>query len=632
MPEITKRRLWRSRSQHHGELIRHYFLFSLGMICAGLILSGALEVYFSRQENFDHFAVVQKEIAVATAFKIEQFLQEHERVLKAATRSRELVSHGFGGDYRWELRRLLVNAPAVTAAVAYDLRGVRRVAATRLRPVTTNKEAAPLDKGLLKNAVDGKVTYGPVYFADGTGPFMSIIVPIERVAGEVIGALKAEVDLKYIGQVMVGVHFGKAGYAYLVSNSGELIAHPDLSLVLQKRNLRTTEQLKVALETDVQDDSPRAFASHNLLGRKVFTSFANVAGVGWLVFVEQPIQEIYEPIFASLFRTSGAFLVALIIALLAILSIRHRVVRPLETLRRGVERIRGGDLTAQIAIRSGDEFEELANEFNSMATNLRNAYGELERKVNQRTQELTFANEKLAEASEQKSRFLANANHELRTPLSSIIGYARILRRDAHGVMTPLQLENLDDLMRNAERLLTLIDELLDIARIEAGKVDLQVQPVDVQEVLHSVILTVQPMINGQAVRLVQDLTPNLPKLMTDGEKLRQILLNLAGNAVKFTEQGEIRLVAGQKGDDLELVVADTGIGIKPEELEKIFEEFHRGQTLNNGNHRGTGLGLAIVKKLVELLGGNISVTSEPGKGSSFTVTLPFQHMLRYPD
>ena len=151
------------------------------------------------------------------------------------------------------------------------------------------------------------------------------------------------------------------------------------------------------------------------------------------MFIERPLEEAYEPIYASLLHTAILLFIGLGVALLATLLVRRRVVRPLETLRKGVELIRKGDFSARLDIKTGDEIEVLADEFNAMAAHLNDAYSSLEHKVVERTEELMAANNKLAEASKLKSQFLANVNHELRTPLSSIIGYARLLRRETEG-------------------------------------------------------------------------------------------------------------------------------------------------------------------------------------------------------
>jgi signal transduction histidine kinase len=614
------------RGRKHGRLVRHYFLASIILISAGLITSGMLEVYFRYQESWEQVGLLQKEIASASASKIEQFVQETERMMRVAAKTRELVRDGLSPDYKWELRRLLVNTPSITEVTAFDVNGVKRAEAQRLRRVVNRgKEDSPAPAALEK-AKQGESYFGPVYFAGGTGPFMTIAVPIERFAGEVIGILQADIDLKYVGQVMSSIRVGKAGHAYLVTGSGHLIAHPDLSLVLQKRDLAQLDQIKAAFRPAWGVGNPSALVTRNMQGEKVFTSYALIPSLGWAVFAEQPIEEVYTPLYASVLRTSGVLLIGLGVALLATLFVSRRVVRPLETLRRGVERIRKGDLTARLDLKTGDEIEILADEFNEMAAHLKQAYTELEQKVAERTQALTIANTKLEEASQQKSQFLANVNHELRTPVSAIIGYGRLVLRATEGQISPLQRENLQDLLANAERLLHLVDGLLDFAKIEAGKMEVRVEPVEVDEVIHGAISTIEPILNDGSVRLVREIAPDIPVLNTDREKLGQIILNLMDNAVKFTERGEIKIMASQQNGSLKLVVSDTGIGIEKEDLNLVFEEFHRGDWSNTKKYRGTGLGLAIVKKFVNLLGGEIAVNSEVGKGSTFTVMLPLDH------
>jgi len=319
----------------------------------------------------------------------------------------------------------------------------------------------------------------------------------------------------------------------------------------------------------------------------------------------------------------GLIVVFLILSAVTIYFLAGRITRPVQELTAQVNRIAAGDLDQTIAVTTKDEIGVLGASFNEMARSLKELYAGLEEKVARRTEQLSTANRKLEQASEHKSRFLANVNHELRTPLSSIIGYARLLRRGTEGQITSLQRENLEDLLRNAERLLGLIDSLLDMAKIEAGKMEVEIEPVRVDELLKRAAATIEPMLNKDKIRLICDAPANLEPVYTDAEKLRQIILNLLGNAVKFTERGEIKISAVQENGNLKLAVGDTGIGIEPGDFDRIFEEFGRGQLIGNGRYFGSGLGLAIVKRLVDLLGGSIRVKSEVGKGSTFTVTLP---------
>jgi hypothetical protein len=228
-----------------GRLVRHYFVLSVVLISGGLITSGVLESYFRYQESQKQLALLQQEVAAAAAFKIQKFVREIESSMKAATKSRDIVLKRLTPEFKFELERLLIVARAITDVVAHDAEGIARVQASRLRATALQamRERAPL--AVLSQVNKGTPYLGPVYFVRGSEPYMSIAVPIERFAGEVIGVLQAEVNLKYIWDVVSGVRVGKAGYAYLVSRSGDLIAHPDISLVLQQHSVAQLDQVRL---------------------------------------------------------------------------------------------------------------------------------------------------------------------------------------------------------------------------------------------------------------------------------------------------------------------------------------------------------------------------------------------------
>jgi len=614
------------RRQRRGRLVRHYFLISLLLIAGGLISSAVLEIYFRYRESQEQISRLENETAAVAALKIERFVQDIVFAIKASTKSREIMQGRVSPEYRFELKRLLYLTPAITEAVALDIDGVKQAHVSRAGTVSQDARSDFASSPGFKRALKGQPDYGPVYFVQNSEPYMTIAYPIEQFAGTVIGVLQAEVNLKLVWDIVSNIRTGEGGYAYVVSRSGDLIAHRDISLVLQRRNLAHLAQVKGAFEVVSGAPRPRVMLASNLEGKRVISSNAFIPSLQWLVIVERPAEEAYAPLYAAMLRTSALLLVGFSMAVLASLFLGRRVVRPLEALRRGVERIGKGDLDHRLDLKTGDEIEILADEFNEMAARLREAYTGLEYKVAERTQELTIANEKLGEASKLKSQFLANVNHELRTPVSAVIGYAHLVLRGTEGQISQLQRENLEDLLRNAERLLSQIDSLLEFSKIEAGKVEAHVELVKVNEVIQAAISTIEPTLNGGGVRIIREIAPGMSALNTDREKLRQIILNLLDNSVKFTDRGEIKIAASQQNGSLKLVVSDTGIGIPKGELDKIFEEFHRGDLSSNKNYRGTGLGLAIVKQFANLLGGEVGVESEVGKGSVFTVTLPLDH------
>ena len=239
--------------------------------------------------------------------------------------------------------------------------------------------------------------------------------------------------------------------------------------------------------------------------------------------------------------------------------------------------------------------------------------------------EIDEKSRQLEVASRHKSDFLANVSHDLRTPLNSIIGFTRIVLRRTGDQIPDLQKENLQKVLISSEHLLSLINTLLDLAKIEAGKMDVIAETVRVEDIVSMATATVEPLLKDGRVRFVRDIPPDLPPLKTDRDKLKQILLNLLSNAAKFTEKGEIKVAAWQENGNVKLTVSDTGIGMKKEALDHIFEEFSQAEKTTASKYGGTGLGLAIVKKFTNLMGGDIVVESEEGKGSRFTITIPME-------
>jgi PAS domain S-box-containing protein len=248
----------------------------------------------------------------------------------------------------------------------------------------------------------------------------------------------------------------------------------------------------------------------------------------------------------------------------------------------------------------------------------------LERRVVERTSELEQANAKLQELDRLKSEFLATMSHELRTPLNSIIGFSAILKQGMAGGLNPEQTKQLEMIHGSARHLLGLINDLLDVSRVEAGRVELFPEQFDPADVLRDVERTLAPMVSTKHLAYSTEIATTLPALFTDRKRLFQIVLNLANNAVKFTEKGTVRVVATASANgQLAIAVHDSGIGIRQENLARLFEAFRQVDGSARRVYEGTGLGLFLVRKLLTMLGGTVDVTSVYGQGSVFSVTLP---------
>jgi len=328
------------------------------------------------------------------------------------------------------------------------------------------------------------------------------------------------------------------------------------------------------------------------------------------------------------FHTNRALLISFAIAtsLLIIagsyLIIRYVIVKPVKHLKEVSEAIATGELNIRSEIQTGDEFEDLSHAFNRMLRNLTNIQErnkklitDLDRKVD----ELARVNMALFEGNRLKSEFLSTMSHELRDPLNSIIGFSEVLLSADN--LTERQHRYAGNIMSSGQRLMALINDILELAKLEAGKMRLHPEPLNPAAVCEHVAALARPQAEKKNIdiRVVAD--ANAPAARQDVGKIHQILGNLLSNAVKFTpEGGWVTLKAACDGNDLVFTVSDTGVGIAPEELELIFEKFRQAANPMTREQGGTGLGLSIVRELAKLLGGDVTVQSELGRGSTFTV------------
>jgi signal transduction histidine kinase len=319
--------------------------------------------------------------------------------------------------------------------------------------------------------------------------------------------------------------------------------------------------------------------------------------------------------------TAISFLASVLLSsILGFILIRYTN-RSFSRLKTGTLRIGSGDLDYRIeGIEDAGEIGELATAFNDMSDKLRNAIAEVRQ-----------AKDDADRANEAKSSFLANVSHELRTPLNAIIGYSEMLFDEVqdHGITDRNQfMSDLDKIIVSGKQLLALINDILDLSKIETGKIEIYPENFSAQELLEQACQTITPMLPNNKNKLEVELAQGLPVFYNDATKFRAIFVNLLSNACKFTSKGTITLRAAPLIGEDELVmfeVQDTGIGMSWEEQEKVFEAFVQADKSTTRNYGGTGLGLAICKDYCEMMGGSISIESEPGAGTSFRVVLPVQ-------
>jgi len=488
----------------------------------------------------------------------------------------------------------------------------------------------------VKQAFAAGVYFGPVYAPrllsnPGARSMEVVVAESERVVGSpegrsipgsgVVGEI---LDLGVIQDLVRQTRLGTSGYVYVIDAGGVPIAHPN-SAAFTNRSL-ALPQVTRALASSQSGST----VGRNFRGQKVLSTWATVGPVGWRVFVEQPESAAFAPVRGKIWRT--ALLLAAFLAVGVGLSVllARRLVRPVKQIRTAAARIGAGAYDERIELRRRDELGGLADELNGMAASLQASVQSLERKVEERTRELQQALTELSRkgrqlevASKHKSEFLANMSHELRTPLNAIIGFSQVLRQGLFGPVNEKQEEYLDDILSSGHHLLSLINDVLDLSKVEAGQVELEVATFSLREALERGVVTVREPATKHGVRLSLELAPGVDLVEGDERRLRQVIFNLLSNAVKFTpEGGEIVVATASRDHEVLISVNDTGPGVPLEDHERIFEEFQQTD-VGVRQREGTGLGLALSKRLVELHGGHIWVESEPGHGSRFVFTLP---------
>jgi signal transduction histidine kinase len=324
----------------------------------------------------------------------------------------------------------------------------------------------------------------------------------------------------------------------------------------------------------------------------------------------------------SLVLTAGFAVAAVLLAWLCGFVISWSFILPVREAQGFLGQVAAGDFGGRMAVANGDEFGALAERMNHMSAELHRLDAE-QRAV---ATELARLNAQLAQASKAKSEFLANMSHELRTPLNAILGFTEMIIDGLYGEVPAEMKEPLADVQVNGRHLLRLINDVLDLAKIESGRMELALSEYSVAEIVGSVRASLRSLAAEKGIEFTTEVPADLPVAEGDAGRLTQCLMNLAGNALKFTKKGKVTIgVALDEDGMLTYRVSDTGIGIPPEEVENVFAEFRQVDATVTRQFGGTGLGLSITKKFVEMHGGRIWVESEVGKGSTFFFRVPLK-------
>jgi two-component system, NtrC family, sensor kinase len=407
-----------SLTKIRSRLFTKYVALFVAVVAVALLSNGIFEVFFYYREHKTVLIRIQHEQAEAAAAKIGQFIKEIESQLGWTAQLPWSASSI--EQRRFDALRLLKQVPAITEVAQVDSSGIERLRISRF-DVDVTSGAADLSKDpKFTEAVANKVYYGPVYFRRESEPYMTLSLAGNR---KEAGVSIAEVNLKLIRDVVSQIKVGEHGQAYVVDTEGRLIAHPDISLVLRNTDMSKLLQVQAARNGKPNIDSGALQGALNIQGREVLTASAPIAPLGWTMFVELPVEEAYASLYQALQRLAVVLLGASILAVLAGIFLARRMIVPIQALRAGAERIGSGDFTQRISIRTGDELEGLASQFNDMGARLQESYSGLEQKVEARTQELSESLEQQTAISD-ILRVISSSPGEVKPVFASVAEHA----------------------------------------------------------------------------------------------------------------------------------------------------------------------------------------------------------------
>jgi signal transduction histidine kinase len=615
----------------HQRLVWKYVAVVGVLVATGIISVGISESYFSYQDSKRAVTEAEADKASSAGISIRQFIEELESDLQGV--AQPIQSDPGGTERERSFTSLFLRQRAISALTYLDANGRECVQAyskeiDKIDSLTCEGDRSNSEE--FRRARAEQRYFGGVAFSQSDGRPHMIMAVAEAAPGE--GVIVADVDLGSVIDAIRRAQIGTAGYAYAIDTDGQVIAHTtNISLVLADTNLGALPQVHAALASPATGHGV-VTNGRDPQGTEVLSAFESVDPPGWRVFVEEPLSVAFAPIQAAIWRTVVLLVVFLLVAIATSVLLARNLARPIEAIQVAAAKIGSGSLDQRIEVSSRDELGALADEFNRMAARLQASYAGLEQQVQERTRELASAlaelddkRRELEVASHHKSEFLANMSHELRTPLNAISGFSQVLRKQLYGEINEKQAEYLDDVLASARHLLSLIDDILDLSKVEAGQIELQVEPFSLPAALERGVVMVREGAASGGVRISLSSDPGIDTVIGDERRVRQVVFNLLSNAVKFTPAGGmVDIAAAQRDGEVRVSVSDTGPGIAPEDRERIFDEFQQAAA-GKEQREGTGLGLALSKRLVELHGGRIWVESEPGKGSTFVFTLPAQ-------
>lgn len=612
-------------------LFTKYVLLLLTVVSVALFANATVQIASSYEEHRSTLFRIQHEQAVLAAAKISAFITGIEDQLDWTTHSAWSASPAT--KQQLELWRLVLHqVPAITELSLLDANGYEQLSVSRTALDRIGLQADHSKEAQFVEAMAHGVYYGPVYFRNGSEPYMTLALAGPR---REMGVRVAEINLKFIWDLVSQIQMGNFGQAYVVDERGRLIAHTDIALVLRNMDLSGIEQVRAAHAKGTSSfDDPQVVK--DLKGRQVLTAYAPIEPLGWTMFTELPLSEAFAPLYAAIARSGAFLLLGLGLAFLSGLVLARRMIVPIQTLREGAAQISRGNLDHRVSVKTGDELEELADQFNYMAMRLKQSYSHLEEKIEIRTRELTDASRQLASQAVMSAtqstlarvtrlitmgEMVASIAHEINQPLAGIVANANASLRWL-GTSTP----NLDEARAALKQIVGAGHHAADvIGSIRAMfKKDAQEKsPVNINELIRLVVELVHSDLQKHNVSVQSELNEQLSPVRGDPIQLQQVVLNLIMNAIdamgSITDRPRILRIKSEMhtNDGVLVSVADTGTGVDSRDATRIFDSFFTTKP------DGTGMGLSICRSIIEAHKGRIWVSAGVPNGSEFHFLVP---------